>query len=289
MAPLASLVSLVLLAASAVPSVVAGPHCAKKHHGKPWSHQNATSPVGNGEAGVTSTLSSVVVSTSVPQTTHSSVVVSVSKPVSSANPTTIKPATTLSSFTRSTTHATQPTTSVIKPTTVKPTTTPKPTTVKPTTAAPTATAGTGSSSGNSDEAQYLAAHNSFRAQHGAAALTWSDELASKAQQWANGCKFQHSGGSLGPYGENLAAGTGSSYGISAAIKSWTEESKDYNPSNPTFSHFTQVVWKGTKQLGCAVQSCDGIFSSSYGKAKYYVCEYFPAGNVQGQFAQNVQA
>jgi len=134
----------------------------------------------------------------------------------------------------------------------------------------------------------LTAHNSVRANHGAAALTWSDDLASKAQQWANGCKFQHSGGTLGRFGENLAAGTGSSYGISQAIKSWTDEVSEYDANNPQFSHFTQVVWKGSKQVGCAVQACDGIFSSQFGKAKYYVCEYFPAGNVIGQFAQNVQ-
>jgi uncharacterized protein YkwD len=46
----------------------------------------------------------------------------------------------------------------------------------------------------------LSAHNSFRAQHGASPMTWSNELASKAQQWANGCVFKHSGGSLGPFG-----------------------------------------------------------------------------------------
>jgi uncharacterized protein YkwD len=46
----------------------------------------------------------------------------------------------------------------------------------------------------------LSAHNSVRAQHGAAALTWNNTLADAAQQWADGCKFVHSGGSLGPYG-----------------------------------------------------------------------------------------
>lgn len=55
----------------------------------------------------------------------------------------------------------------------------------------------------SDIQAYLTGHNSVRAQHGAADLTWSDNLASKAQQWADGCKFQHSGGSLGPYGGRI--------------------------------------------------------------------------------------
>ncbi|KXN89858.1 Protein PRY2 [Leucoagaricus sp. SymC.cos] len=159
----------------------------------------------------------------------------------------------------------------------------------PPTTTPSTDNGSGSGSGSdstssSDIQAYLSAHNSVRASHGASALVWSDELAGKAQQWANNCRFQHSGGSLGPYGENLAAGTGSSYGISDGIKSWTDEVSDYNANNPVPSHFTQVVWKGSQQLGCAVQECDGIFPAQYGKSRYYVCEYFPAGNVIGQFA-----
>jgi len=135
----------------------------------------------------------------------------------------------------------------------------------------------------------LSAHNSVRSQHGAGDLTWSNTLADAAQKWADGCKFVHSGGSLGPYGENLAAGTGSSYNIAAAIKSWTDEVSQYSSSNPQPSHFTQVVWKATTQVGCALQKCSGIFDPSFGQASYYVCEYSPQGNIIGEFAQNVQA
>ena len=46
----------------------------------------------------------------------------------------------------------------------------------------------------------LNAHNDFRAQHGAAPLTWSDTLANAAQSWADRCVFEHSGGAVGPYG-----------------------------------------------------------------------------------------
>jgi uncharacterized protein YkwD len=231
------------------------------------SQQNAAPPVANLGSGavVSSVVSSIIDVTPVV----------VTQPATTPKPTTIKPITHISSFTRTTTHIpAQPTT--------PPAEAPKPTTVTPSPAP---------SSGNPDQDAYLAAHNSFRAQRGAAPLTWSNELAGKAQQWANGCKFEHSGGSLGPYGgkntmmmvshvesyeissENLAAGTGSSYGIAAAIKSWTDESKDYNPAQPNFSHFTQVVWKSTKQLGCAVTSCDGIFSSNFGVCKFDVRPY----------------
>ena len=65
-------------------------------------------------------------------------------------------------------------------------------------ATPTALVASGTS--NTDIQAYLNAHNTVRAQHDAVPLTWSDNLASKAQKWANRCVFQHSGGTLGPFG-----------------------------------------------------------------------------------------
>ncbi|KAJ2914240.1 hypothetical protein MD484_g6174, partial [Candolleomyces efflorescens] len=195
------------------------------------------------------------------------------------------PTTTRSSTTRVVTTAAPVTTSRAV-TTAAPVTTQRPATTAAqpvTTSAPSNGGSTGSTSGG-DIADYLAGHNTIRRNHGASDLTWSDELASAAQKWANNCQWKHSGGAVGPYGENLAAGT--NLGIRAAIKLWTDEVSDYNPANPTFSHFTQVVWKGTTQVGCAVQTCTGILGSS--PAKFYVCEYNPPGNVAGRFGDNVQ-
>lgn len=86
--------------------------------------------------------------------------------------------------------------------------------------------------------------------------------------------------------ENLAAGTGSGYGIAQAIDSWSSEVcmypfyllyfvslmiyiflAQYDPSNPVASHFTQMVWKATTQVGCAVASCSGIFAASFGVSR----------------------
>ncbi|KLO10487.1 PR-1-like protein [Schizopora paradoxa] len=136
--------------------------------------------------------------------------------------------------------------------------------------------------------QMLTLHNNLRAAHSAKALAWNTTLASKAQQWASGCKFQHSAGTLGPYGENLAAGTGN-YNVSKAFSGWANEASSYNPSNPQASHFTQVVWKNTTQLGCYAATCapGSIFPANYGNTLYYVCEYYPQGNIIGQFGSNV--
>jgi len=173
---------------------------------------------------------------------------------------------------------------------------PTPTTTVQKSQATSTPAGSTSSSGGSpsggltatEQADFLSLHNSMRSQHGAAALTWSNNLANIAEGWADKCVFKHSGGTLGPYGENLAAGTGS-YEVADAKTEWTNEISQYDPSNPVASHYTQIVWKGTQQVGCGLApDCSGIFSSSYGPARYFVCEYFPAGNVEGEFGQNVQ-
>lgn len=140
-----------------------------------------------------------------------------------------------------------------------------------------------------EKTAYLDGHNKLRAKHGAKALTWNNNLQAAAQKWADKCQFKHSGGAVGAFGENLYAGTGTELGkVKAALASWSSEVKDYNPSSPKASHFTQMVWKSTTQIGCAIASCDGIFDPKYGKARFHVCEYKSPGNVSGQYGSNVQ-
>lgn len=71
----------------------------------------------------------------------------------------------------------------------------------------------------------------------------------------------------------------------------------YNAADPQASHYTQVVWKGTQQVGCGMAPfcadilgvCSPFLSNPecsndlFQGAKYFVCEYFPAGNVLGEF------
>ncbi|QRV75927.1 cysteine-rich Secretory family protein [Ceratobasidium sp. AG-Ba] len=132
--------------------------------------------------------------------------------------------------------------------------------------------------------EYLDAHNNERAAHGASLLTWDDGLSASAADWANQCKFEHS-----QSGQNLAAGTGNPT-PATAVGWWNDERGDYDPGNPQYSHWTQVVWKSSSRLGCAMASCapGTIFPDEYGVTSYFVCHYDPAGNVIGQFDQNVQ-
>lgn len=75
-----------------------------------------------------------------------------------------------------------------------------------------------------DIASYLYYHNTIRLLHGAAPLTWDYDLAVGAQAWASACNFKHTDGvlSANPYGENLAAATGS-FGIMAAVESFVAD------------------------------------------------------------------
>jgi uncharacterized protein YkwD len=66
-----------------------------------------------------------------------------------------------------------------------------------------ARADNGSDASDADVQAYLDAHNSVRAQHGAVNLVWDNTLAAAAQEWADRCVFEHSGGQLGPFGGTL--------------------------------------------------------------------------------------
>ncbi|KIP12777.1 hypothetical protein PHLGIDRAFT_61427, partial [Phlebiopsis gigantea 11061_1 CR5-6] len=114
---------------------------------------------------------------------------------------------------------------------------------------------------------------------GAAPLSWDDGLAASAQSWASACNFAHTNGALGQVGENLAAGT-FPFTASAAVGLFTS---DKPGSLDAFTHWTQVTWKSTIELGCAAAVCPNIFPRR-GVAVYHVCLYNPVGNVIGQEA-----
>ena len=139
-------------------------------------------------------------------------------------------------------------------------------------------------------------HNTLRKKHQAGALTKLTDIAKLAQNTANKCKsagtLQHSGTSYNGkwMGQNLYVSGGAAPTGAAVANYWYSENKNYDyakgtgKNNAVVGHFTQLVWKATTKIGCAV--AEGTWSGY--KPSYFVCcNYFPGGNVQGQYTKNV--
>ena len=132
------------------------------------------------------------------------------------------------------------------------------------------------------QSQVLARHNQLRAQHCVPALGWSDRLAGIAQDWANRCVFEHRPGDLG---ENLAMGTSGAFPPASHVQRWYDEISSYDYASgrsrdgQPIGHFTQIVWRTTTLVGCAVATCNG--------QDLLVCNYSPAGNLTGTYRKNV--
>lgn len=168
-----------------------------------------------------------------------------------------------------------------------------------------------------DEAKLvLEAHNHWRARHQAGPLGWSTELARYAQAWAEVLVTRYPGrlvhsddgrGALpqarelgyGGWGENLywsSAVRWSDGGREArrdlapseVVDSWAGEVRWYHfatgacsaPSGEGCGHFTQVVWKESRSVGCG-----RAFGAD--SAQVWVCSYDPPGNWEGEYPANV--
>lgn len=136
----------------------------------------------------------------------------------------------------------------------------------------------------------LGGHNRVRAALGLAPLGWNDTLAADArayaEQMARSGRFEHAPHGNPPQGENLWTGTLGAYSYEQMVGQWMAEQDDYrarpvpDSSNDgrweDVAHYTQIVWRGTTQLGCA--------TASNARDDYLVCRYLPAGNVIGRMA-----
>ncbi|MCG6120676.1 MAG: CAP domain-containing protein, partial [Blastomonas sp.] len=81
----------------------------------------------------------------------------------------------------------------------------------------------------------------------------------------------------------LWMGTRGAYSHAEMAGSWVDEQHLYDGgtvdqaiSTGTFGdigHYTQIIWRGTRQVGCAI--------ASNSQDDYLVCRYLPAGNVMG--------
>ncbi len=142
------------------------------------------------------------------------------------------------------------------------------------------------------------AHNRFRRMSDAMppmpALVWDTELAAVAQAYSEelartGCGLTHSSNG---YGENLYWQRGLTVSAEDVVAGWHEEIECYtfgpfmrgdscnracvdamNASG--CGHYTQVVWRDTRRLGCGMATCSS-------GAEIWTCNYDPAGNYVGE-------
>jgi uncharacterized protein YkwD len=131
----------------------------------------------------------------------------------------------------------------------------------------------------------LGEHNFYRKQVKVPPLQWSAALAKEAAAYAiilaKTNSFKHSSNRAN-VGENLWMGTKDAYSLKEMLSSWTEEQQDFiyapfpdcSKNGNVVGHYTQVIWKTTTHVGCAIVTND--------TNDYLVCRYAPAGNWIGQ-------
>ena len=148
-----------------------------------------------------------------------------------------------------------------------------------------------------DPDEIIAAHNLWRRAVGVPPLAYSDDLAETAQSWADelaenhGCRMKHSK-SGGQYGENIYWASATLWsdgrreeqdvGSRPVVDAWGKEKRDYDygrnrcAKGRQCGHYTQLVWRQTTEVGCAVSVCGETLE------QVWVCHYKPAGNWAGQ-------
>ncbi|WP_309601951.1 CAP domain-containing protein [Sphingomonas sp.] len=138
-------------------------------------------------------------------------------------------------------------------------------------------------------ARILAMHNQERAAVGAPPMVWDETLAQSAASYgptlASLRQLRHSPRDTRPgQRENLAMGSSGHYDYQAMTGFWINEKRHFVPGQfPNVSrtgnwedvaHYTQMIWKGTTHVGCALQRG--------GDLDYLICRYSPPGNADGR-------
>ena len=134
--------------------------------------------------------------------------------------------------------------------------------------------------------QMLQTHNDERALAGEPPLKWDPILAAHAAGWAEYLagigRLEHDRGS--GEGENLWMGGAGAYKAHAMVEDWIGEKVNFDYGTFPYvsrthswhdiGHYTQIIWRHTDRLGCAMATADDW--------DYLVCRYRAPGNVVGE-------
>jgi len=172
---------------------------------------------------------------------------------------------------------------------------------RPTPSTTPTTGGGGTTAPEGWQQSVLTKHNVYRCMHGVPLLTWSQGAANKAQSWSDSQQgvMRHGGMTNCPTsgqrcGQNLV-GLIPQHGWNEVkgVKMWYDEISltqggRASSFNSQIGHYTQVVWKGTQQVGCG-RFVRGGSQCSNSAPCLLTCNYYPPGNMQGRFSSNVNA
>jgi hypothetical protein len=92
--------------------------------------------------------------------------------------------------------------------------------------------------------------------------------------------YQALGGTDSYVGENIYGTSGNTTTPADAVNAWMSEasSYDYNTNNiMAAGHYTQVVWRASVRIGCAIVNCPAL---TYHER--VLCDYAPGGNITNQ-------
>ncbi|KAF9692438.1 hypothetical protein EKO04_009782 [Ascochyta lentis] len=128
--------------------------------------------------------------------------------------------------------------------------------------------------------------NLYRSQHDAVELSWNESLAGTAREWSEKC------GAV-PQAKPSHPAT-----LPQQPRSkWGDERRDYEFKEYEFKkgefssetgHFSQLGWRNTASVAVRALSVMAERKGRGGAMGWYlVCNYHPAGNVLGQFTENV--
>ncbi|XP_031561848.1 Golgi-associated plant pathogenesis-related protein 1-like [Actinia tenebrosa] len=111
--------------------------------------------------------------------------------------------------------------------------------------------------GDTCQKECLSVHNEYRANYGAQRLELDGRLAAQAQEKIDRGVLAHSQSIKSKGGESIAWGSLFPT-FTSAIKSWHDEKVNFDFEDPkplsegkVVRNFLQIVWKGTRKIGCA--------------------------------------
>ena len=132
-------------------------------------------------------------------------------------------------------------------------------------------------------------HNALRAQQGASdmeMMMWSESLAAKAAETVTKCEWYDMYDTSVPQhrGQNVFMMISDKFKMVEIIEQWYNETTNYDYDTgctDMCSHYIQVVWATSRQIGCAYHICKSKYAP-FRNAQFFSCNYLPAENFLGQ-------